>query len=135
MKLGPATSFITGGTGAAAIGLLTLSPWLRAADPVTSRWALSGFLAMVVPGLFFGAWMAHEHGRKSTRFAVALGAGFLTRMTFAGALTFRAARMGPEAISPLLPGLGAGFLSIIAFETLWFALGARRERRSTEVRG
>jgi hypothetical protein len=105
---------------AAAIGAVTLLPWFLGDDQLTSAWAAKGFLAMTIPGIAGGAWLAREHGRSAKRFLVALASGFVTRLILAAFSAFFAARAGNGAGTALLAGLAAGFVPLMIFEMVWF---------------
>ena len=120
---------------AAAVGAAALFPGFSGDDRLASVWAAKGFLAMAVPGLVGGAWLAREHGRTGSRFVVALGAGFIARLVLAGLAAFYAARAGDGAGTALLSGLAAGFVPLMVFEMIWFARARGAEGLGTEPRG
>lgn len=110
--------FAAGAAASAALGAIMIS---RA-----GAWAGAGFLATAVPGLIFGLWMAREHGRPGSRFALALGSGFLVRLVLVASAAFLAGRAGADAGWRLLAGLAAGFVPLFLFETVWFGRNALR---------
>jgi hypothetical protein len=114
------------GAAAAALALA-----LRNAAADTTSWAVTGFLAMALPAIASGAWLAHEHGRTGPRFLVALGTGWLLRAAFLAAVVVAALRRGSPAVSGALLGLGVGFVALTAFEMLWFARRSRGGALST----
>ena len=117
-----ATAFVLGATAAALVGAAALLPWTTAGDVLASGWAAKGFLAMALPGVAGGAWLAREHGRAGSRFVVAVQAGIFVRLGFAAVVAFGAARAGGAAPTASLAGLAAGFAPLTAFEMAWFAL-------------
>lgn len=135
MTLGPAASFARGALAAAAFGALALLPWLGGGDVLAASWAAKGFAAMALPGIAGGTWLAREHGRRASRFVVALGAGFLARLVLAGIAAFGAAKAGGGAVEGLLAGLAAGFVPVMAFEMFWFARATRAQGAGLETRG
>jgi hypothetical protein len=112
--------FVLGALGAAAIGAVALYFAFRNADRLASGWAAKGFLAMALPGIAGGAWLAREHGRSAARFLAALATGFITRLVLAALAAFFAARAGDGAGTALLSGLAAGFVPLMIFEMTWF---------------
>ena len=134
MTFGSAARFALAASVAAAIGALALTPWFLGDDRLTADWAARGFLAMALPGIVCGAWLAQEHGRNSSRFVMALGTGFILRLVLGALAAAGAAKAGRSAIVGLLPGLAAGFVSVTAFEMLWFVRAARLARIPNETR-
>lgn len=120
---------------AAAVGAAALFPGFSGDDRLASVWAAKGFLAMAVPGLVGGAWLAREHGRTGSRFVVALGAGFILRLVLAALAAFGAANAGGSARTGLLAGLAAGFVPVTVFEMIWFSRARRTHGLGTETRG
>jgi hypothetical protein len=105
-------AFVAGALAASAIGAVAIAR--------SGGWAYAGFLAMAVPGLLTGTWLARVHGRLGSPFAVALFGGFLARLVLAAITASLAARAGGGAGSALLAGLAAGFVPLFLFETCWF---------------
>ena len=120
---------------AAAVGAAALLPWFWGGERAASAWAARGFLAMAVPGIVGGAWLAREHGRSAQRFLVALATGFITRLVLAALAAFYAAKAGDGAGTALLSGLAAGFVPLMAFEMAWFARARGAQGLGTERRG
>ena len=96
-------------------------------------WAARGFLAMALPVIGAGWWLAREHGRAGGAFVIALGAGFILRAALLAVVVATAARRGPDALVGALAGLAAGFVPLTAFEMLWFT--RRAHRASAEATG
>jgi hypothetical protein len=119
----------------AAMGAAALLPWFWGGEPETLAWAARGFLAMAVPGVVGGTWLAREHGRSAQRFLLALATGFMTRLVLAGLAAFYAGRAGDGAGTALLSGLVAGFVPLMVFEMIWFARARGAEGLGTEPRG
>jgi hypothetical protein len=128
-----AIGFGLGASLAAAVGAAALFPWLSGDDRLASAWATKGFLAMAMPGLVGGAWLAHEHGRPSPRFLIALAMGFFSRLVLAGLAAFFATKAGAGAA--LIAGLAAGFVPLTAFEMVWFMRAPGSRRLGSEPRG
>jgi len=120
---------------AAATGAAALIPWFWGGERAASAWAARGFLAMAMPGIVGGAWLAREHGRSAQRFLVALATGFITRLVLAGLAAFYAGRAGDGAGTALLLGLAAGFVPLMVFEMIWFARARGAQGLGTEPRG
>src|SRR5207247_1097599 len=60
------------GSAVASIG--GAAAWLLVCplgDPLAASWATRGFLAMALPGVAGGAFLAREHGRAGSRFVIA----------------------------------------------------------------
>jgi len=127
--------FAVGASVAATVGAATLLPWFSGDDPLASAWAAKGFLAMAVPGIAGGAWLAREHGRSAQRFLIALATGFIMRLALAAVAAFFAAKAGDGAGVALLSGLAAGFVPLMAFEMVWFARSRGAQSLGTEPRG
>lgn len=131
MTLRSAIGFALGASAMAAVGAATLLPVFAGDDRAASTWAAAGFLAMAVPSIACGAWLAREHGRPGSRFLLALVAGVAARLILASLTTIFAARAaaGPA----LVAGLAAGYVPLTAFEMVWFmrhrALGLGTESR------
>lgn len=135
MTSGKLWGFTLGAAVAAAAGAIALTPWWIGGDPIAAGWAATGFLAMVLPGVAGGAWLAREHGRPGSRFVVALGAGFVARLVLAAIAAYAAAKAGEGAPSGLLAGLAAGFVPLQVFEVIWFTRPRAEQRIGTETRG
>jgi hypothetical protein len=135
LTFGSAATFARGASVAAALGALALLPWLAGDDRLAAAWSARGFAAMAIPGVVGGTWLARKHGRRASRFVVALGAGFLARLVLAGIAAFGAAKAGGGAIEGLLAGLAAGFVPVMAFEMFWFARATRAQGAGLETRG
>ena len=120
MNVRSTIGFVLGASAAASVGAIALLATYAPADRVAAGWAATGFLAMAVPGVAGGAWLAGEHGRPGARFLVALAAGFATRLIAAAVAAFFASRAGDGAALALLSGLAAGFVPVMLFETAWF---------------
>jgi hypothetical protein len=103
------------------MGAAALSPWLARADQPATEWAMKGFLAMALPGILGGIWLAREHGRSGSRFLVAWAAGLVTRLVLAAIVAFGAARAGSTASIGLVAGLAAGFAPLMVLEMIWFS--------------
>jgi len=110
-------------TAAVAAGVLLLG--LRGAASEALAWAMAGFVAMSVPIIVTGAWLAHEQGRAGAAFVVALAAGLLLRAGLLAIVVAAAARQGESSLLPALSGLVLGFVPLTAFEMIWFARRAR----------
>lgn len=135
MTLRSPVGFALGASLAAAVGAATLLPWFAGGDRSVSGWAVKGFLAMAVPGVFGGAWLAREHGRPASRFLIALATGFVTRLVLAALAAFFAAKAGGGAGTALLSGLAAAFVPVTAFEMVWFIRARGAQDLGTEPRG
>jgi O-antigen/teichoic acid export membrane protein len=107
--------------------------WLAGREAAVAPWAAIGFVAMAVPGIAFGTWLAREHGRPGSRFLVALASGFVARLVLAAVAAFGASRSGGGAGFGLICGLAAGFAPLTVFETIWFASRSRGSTRQTET--
>jgi hypothetical protein len=90
---------------------------------------------MAVPAILGGAWLAHEHGRNGSRFVLALGTGFITRLVFAAIAAFGASRAGDTATTGLLAGLAAGFAPVTVLEMIWFSRARIHPGVPSERRG
>jgi hypothetical protein len=130
-----ATRFGLGATAAATVGAAALLAGSAGRDELAAGWATKGFLAMALPGVAFGAWLAREHGRAGSRFVVALLAGIGVRFTFATIAAFGAAMAGGSATTGLLAGLAAGFVPVTLFEMAWFSRSRSAPFAGTEPRG
>jgi len=130
-----AIGFALGASVAASVGAAALLLWFSGDDRLASAWAAKGFLAMALPGIAGGAWLAREHGRSAQRFLIALAAGFVTRLVLAGSAAFFAAKAGGGAGLALLFGLAAGFVPLTAFEMIWFVRARGAQGLGTEPRG
>lgn len=120
---------------AIAIGAVALLRLFLGGDRLASAWATKGFLAMAIPGIIGGAWLAREHGRPAQRFLIALAMGFVTRLVLAGLAAFYAARAGEGAGTALLSGLAAGFVPLMIFEMIWFNRARGAPGLGAEPRG
>jgi hypothetical protein len=129
-----AIGFGLGASMAAAVGAVALLPLFLGNDRLVSAWAAKGFLAMAIPGIAGGAWLAREHGRSAKRFLVALATGFVTRLILAALSAFFAARTGNGAGTALLAGLAAGFVPLMIFEMVWFVRARSVQGLGTEPR-
>jgi hypothetical protein len=129
------TVFALGATAAALVGAGALLPWLAGGDVLAADWAAKGFLAMALPGVAGGAWLAREHGRPGSRFVIALQAGMVVRLTFAAVVVFGAAKAGGSSTTGLFAGLAAGFVPVMVFEMTWFARSRGAQGMGTETRG
>jgi hypothetical protein len=127
------TGFALSASAVAVAGAAALFVVYGSAEPVAAAWAARGFLAMAVPGLVGGTWLAREHGRSASRFLIALATGFVTRLVLAGLAAFFAARA--DAGVPLLAGLAAGFVPLTIFEMVWFLRARGAQSFGTEPRG
>jgi hypothetical protein len=127
LKKWSATGFVLGSTAAALAGAAALLAWTSRGDVLPAGWVVMGVLAMALPGVAGGAWLAREHGRAGSRFVAVLQVGMLVRLVLAALVAMGAARAGGPAMAASMAGLAAGFLPVIAFEMVWFA---RRERRA-----
>jgi len=127
--------FVLGASVAAAIGAVALLFGYGDADRLASGWAAKGFLAMAVPGIAGGAWLAREHGRSASRFLAALATGFITRLVLAAVAAYFVARAGDGAGTALLSGLAAGFVPLMVFEMAWFIRSRGAHGLGTEPRG
>ena len=95
--------------------------WLANGDSLAAVWSAKGFLAMALPSIAFGAWLAREHGGAGSRFVVLLLAAMGIRFVLAAIAAFGAVKAGGSAKTGLLAGLAAGFVPVMLFETVWFA--------------
>ena len=127
--------FALGAIVAALAGAAALTAWSAGGDALGAHWAARGFLAMALPAIAGGAWLAREHGRPGSRFLAALVAGIVVRLTVALIVTLAASRAGGSATTGLLSGLGAGFAPVMLFETAWFTRSIRAYRTGAETRG
>jgi len=115
------TSNFAGGAGLTAVvagGVLAFATRGAAAD---SRWALAGFLAMALPIIAAGAWLAHQQGRAGVSFVVALGTGLSLRAVLLAVVVATAARQGRPALEGAIAGLALGFVPMTVYEMVWFA--------------
>ena len=127
--------FVLGATAAAAVGAVALLAWSAGGDVRAAGWAASGFLAMALPSVAFGAWLAHDHGRASSRFVVVVLVGIGVRFVFAAIAAIGAVQAGGSATTGLLAGLAAGFVPVMLFETAWFARLPNAPRLGAEPQG
>ena len=118
-------SFALGAAALSGAAAAALAFALRNAAADTTSWAVTGFLAMALPAIASGTWLAREHGRTGPAFLVALGTGWLLRAAFLAAVVVAALRRGSSAVSGALLGLAVGFVALTAFEMLWFARRSR----------
>lgn len=125
-------SFAIGAGAVSAVGTPAVAIVLRSAADGASEWGVLGFLAMALPAVACGAWLAREHGRLGASFMVALGTGWALRAAFLVAVVVAALRRGPGALSGSLTGLAAGFVALTAFEMIWFARQKRGGSFSAE---
>jgi hypothetical protein len=135
LKKKSATVFVLGSTAAALAGLAALLAWTSRDGVLPAVWVVSGFLAMALPGVAGGAWLAREHGRAASRFVAVLQTGMLLRLVLGAIVAMGAANAGGSAVVASMAGLAAGFLPVMAFEMAWFARtrengGARTETRA-----
>jgi len=98
-------------------------------------WAAAGFAAMAIPAVGFGGWLARELGRPGPRFLTALVGGIASRLVFAAAAAFRAARAGGDARFAVLAGIVCGFVPVLVFELFWLARTSAAHARQAETRG
>ena len=124
--------FVLGASTAASLGVVVLLAGYARADRVAAGWAATGFLAMALPGVAGGAWLAREHGRSASRFIVALATGFVTRLAAAAVAVFFESRAGGGAGPALLSGLAAGFVPVTLFEMAWFVRARGVQRLGAE---
>jgi len=118
LAAGLAIAILGGGRGATAAG-----------------WAVAGWLPMAVIGVAGGMWLNHKHGKPGAGFLIALGTCMLARLIVAAGGVIVALSRQPDLFWPYLAGLGAGYLPLQVFESVWFARRARDERSSTERPG
>ena len=126
--------FALGASVVMALSAACIAWWLAGRDAVVTSWATVGFVAMAVPGIAGGSWLAREHGRPESRFVIALATGLVARLVFAAAAAFGAAKAGGGAGFGLICGLAVGFVPLIAFEAVWFACADRVPGLDTETR-
>lgn len=119
MTARPTIAFALGAVMTAALGACAL-PWIGP-DPAARLWAAAGFASMALPGIVCGAWMAHAHGGRGTRFLAALATGFVLRVLAAAVGTFAVARVDGGLAGAWIGGLAAGFVPLLAFEIVWFS--------------
>jgi hypothetical protein len=129
------TVFVLGATAVAFVGATALLPWLAGGDALAARWAARGFLAMAVPAVAGGAWLAREHGRVESRFVMAVLTGILVRLLAAVVVAQGAAKAGGSAMTGLAAGLIAGFVPVTAFQAVWLARSRNASGVATETRG
>ena len=129
------TVFVLGATAAALVGAAALMTWFAGGDVLAAGWATRGFLAMALPGVAGGAWLAREHGRAESRFVIAVMAGILVRLVVAAIVVSGAAQAGGSAMTGSLAGFCAGFVPVMAFETAWFSRSLKAQGVKTETRG
>ena len=127
--------FVLGATAAALVGAAALLAWTSRDGVLPAGWVVSGVLAMALPGIAGGAWLAREHGRARSGFVAVLQAGMLVRLVLGALVAIGAAKAGGSAMAASMAGLAAGFLPVMAFEMVWFARareggGARKETRA-----
>ena len=115
-------AFATLGLASASLGGAVL------ALAMPSPWSAAAFAATACPGLVFGTWLAHLHGRSGGAFPLVVGAGLFVRLALGCLVAILAARDGGAAVPATLAGLAAGFAPLMAFETWWFARKSLRER-------
>ena len=108
------------GIVAATHGLLTLG------------FGLGGWLSTALIGVGGGIWMSRNYGTPGSGFLVALGTCMLARLAVAAVGVILAAIWLPEAFWPVILGVAAGYLPLQVFESIWFSLRARTDRRDTE---
>ena len=130
-----ATAFVLGAAVAALVGAGALFLWTAGGDVLAAGWAIRGFLAMALPSIAGGAWLVREHGRDGSWFVAAVLAGFVVRLLLAAVAALGAAQAGGSAKSGLIAGLAAGFVPLMAFETVWFARSHRAQGVAAETRG
>jgi len=128
-------SFASGATISAALAAVALVLGLRGVASDTSAWAMAGFVAMALPVIAAGVWLAYERGRAGVSFVVALGAGLLMRAALLVVVVAGAAHQGEAALIGALVGLAVGFVPVTAFELVWFARRAHGVGPQTEWRG
>jgi hypothetical protein len=121
LKKKSAAAFVLGSTAAALAGLAALLAWTSRDGVLPAVWVVGGFLAMALPGVAGGAWLAREHGRAGSSFVAVLQAGMLVRLALAAMVAMSAAHAGGPAMAASMAGLAAGFLPVMAFEMVWFA--------------
>jgi hypothetical protein len=126
--------FALGASATATVSAVCLSWGLAGHEDGVASWATIGFLATAVPGVAGGTWLVAEHGRPGSRFLVALAAGFVARLVLAAVAAFGAAKAGGNAGFGLICGLAAGFVPLMTFESIWFALRHRVAGRESETR-
>ena len=126
MRRSSILSFVIGATVSAALAASGLGLGLRGVATDTAAWAIAGFVAMVLPLIATGVWLAREQGRAGVSFVVALGAGLLTRAALVAAVVGGAAQRGDASIVGALAGLAVGFVPMTAFELIWFFRRAYR---------
>jgi len=129
-----ALNFASGAAVSAAFAAGALSLALRGTASVTFTWAMGGFVAMALPVIATGAWLAHEQGRAGVSFVVGLGTGLLIRAMLLVAVVVGAASEGPAALKGALAGLAIGFVPATAFEMIWFSRRAQGVRPHGEWR-
>lgn len=127
-------SFALGAGAVSAVAAPALALVLRNASGDASPWAVVGLLAMAVPAVACGAWLAREHGRVGPSFLIALGTGWALRAVLLAAVVVAALREGPGAIRGALTGLAVGFVALTTFEMFWFARRTRPSSFSTGPR-
>jgi hypothetical protein len=125
--------FALSASAVAAVGAAALIAGFWGSDRMASAWAAKGFLAMAVPGITCGSWLAREHGRSASRFLIALATGFIIRLVLAALAAFFAAKV--DAGAALIAGLAAGFVPLTAFEMIWFLRARGAQGLGTEPRG
>ncbi len=111
----------------AALALL-----LRGVADDATLGGVAGFLAMTLPLLAAGTWLASRQGRPGPQFLVALGSGIVLRAVLLAMVVALAVHRGGPTLAGALAGLTAGFLPLTVFEMIWFA---RRSHAAFEAAG
>ncbi len=126
--------FASRATISAALAAVALLLVLRGVGSDTSAWAIAGFVAMALPVIATGTWLAHEQGRAGVSFVIALGTGLFMRAVLLVVVVVGAANHGPGALKGALAGLAIGFVPVTAFEMLWFSRRVHGVRPEAEWR-
>ncbi len=125
----PAIRFVAGALAVSAGSAAAAWATFRLGASGGLAWGAAGWGMMAGIGLVSGAWLAAAHGKTGPGFLAAIVAGILGRLavTLGGALA--AARTGRGALWAFLLGLGAGFVPLQVYETVFFYRAGRRPGR------
>ena len=118
MRRRAVAQFVTGASLAVVACGCALAAWAPAA------WPLMAFLAVALPAIAAGAWLAAEHGRPGPRFLTAFGAGIAARVLGAATVLALARASGAPALRGAVAGVLAAAAGLLLFEMLWFARAA-----------
>jgi len=92
----------------------------------SAAWAAIGWAPAAAVGVAAGTWLAAVHGRRDASFVKALGFGMLARFGAVLVSTALALSGGPAVYRPCLAGIAAAYVSLQAFEIVWFVRDGAR---------